>query len=95
MTKENKVLKRMSQRLMPLMPTLPEDSAAVTVDLSADLSTQCADAVDGGEDDSGEEGLQEQAQIAGKFRQKHLIRLIICCDDGRVFCIQADPCLER
>lgn len=66
MTKENKVLKRMSQRLMPLLPTLPEDSAAVTFDLNADLSAQCADAVDGGEDDGGEEALRNQSKIAGK-----------------------------
>lgn len=62
MTKENKVLKRMSQRSMPLLPTLPEDSTTVTFDLSADPT----DVVDGGEDDSGEKALRDQAQIAGK-----------------------------
>lgn len=51
---------------MPLLPTVPEDSAAVTFDLNADLSAQCPDAVDGGEDDGGEEALRNQAKIAGK-----------------------------
>lgn len=51
---------------MPLLPTVPEDSAAVTFDLNADLSAQCADAVDGGEDAGGEEALRNQAKIAGK-----------------------------
>lgn len=71
---------------MPLLPTVPEDSAAVTFDLNADLSAQCADAVDGGEDDGGEEALRNQAKIAGK---KNLHRLI-CCDNGLVFGIQVD-----
>lgn len=55
---------------MPLLPTLPEDSAAVTFDLNADLSAQCADAVDGGEDGgAGDEALRDQAKIAGEKKK--------------------------
>ncbi|XP_038851184.1 shootin-1-like [Salvelinus namaycush] len=58
-TKENKVLKRRSQALLPLLPKLPENMATVTFDLESDQG------VDPNPDgDSGEEAvLQEQAQI--------------------------------
>lgn len=59
---------------MPLLPPLPEDSAAVTFDLNADLSAQRADVVDGGEDDGGgEEALRDQAKIAGKKTKQNCI----------------------
>nr|XP_046184356.1 shootin-1-like [Oncorhynchus gorbuscha] len=58
-TKENKVLKRRSQGLLPLLPKLPEYMATVTFDLESDQG------VDPNPDgDSGEEAvLQGQAQI--------------------------------
>uniref|UniRef100_A0A8C9ZFQ7 Shootin-1-like n=1 Tax=Sander lucioperca TaxID=283035 RepID=A0A8C9ZFQ7_SANLU len=57
-TKENKVLKRKSQMLMPLIPELPENLAAVTFDPETDPT------VNG--DDLGEETLllESQAKIA-------------------------------
>ncbi|GLD47997.1 shootin-1-like isoform X1 [Lates japonicus] len=65
-TKENKVLKRQSQMLMPLIPELPEDLTAVTLDPDTDPSVN-GDVVDAGEDGSGEETqllLESQAKIA-------------------------------
>lgn len=60
-TKENKVLKRRSQALLPLLPKLPENMATMTFDLESD---QVVDPNPDG--DSGEEAvLQEQAQIRG------------------------------
>uniref|UniRef100_A0A674B6F2 Shootin-1-like n=1 Tax=Salmo trutta TaxID=8032 RepID=A0A674B6F2_SALTR len=57
--KENKVLKRRSQALLPLLPKLPENMATMTFDLESD---QVVDPNPDG--DSGEEAvLQEQAQI--------------------------------
>uniref|UniRef100_A0A4W5PMY9 Uncharacterized protein n=1 Tax=Hucho hucho TaxID=62062 RepID=A0A4W5PMY9_9TELE len=57
-TKENKVLKRRSQALLPLLPKLPENMATMTFDLEYDQGVD----PDG---DSGEEAvLQEQAQIS-------------------------------
>ncbi|XP_042183079.1 shootin-1 isoform X2 [Oncorhynchus tshawytscha] len=58
-TKENKVLKRRSQALLPLLPKLPEYMATMTFDLESDQG------VDPNPDgDSGEEAvLQGQAQI--------------------------------
>lgn len=52
---------------MPLLPTLQEDTSTVTFDLSPDPT----DVVDGGEDDSGEKALRDQAKIAGKKKQKN------------------------
>ncbi|XP_071189627.1 shootin-1 isoform X2 [Salvelinus alpinus] len=58
-TKENKVLKRRSQALLPLLPKLPENMATVTFDLESDQGVD-----PNPEGDSGEEAvLQEQAQI--------------------------------
>lgn len=51
---------------MPLLPTLPEDSATVTFDLRADPTDLVEGGEnDGGEDDSGEKALRNQAKIAG------------------------------
>lgn len=76
---------------MPLLPTLPEDSATVTFDLSADPT----DVVDGGEDDSGEKALRDQAQIAGKKNKKSASPY---CLLGRwmctVVCFRADQWME-
>lgn len=62
----------MSQRLMPAMPTLHEDSDAVTLRPDAKLTADCADVVDVGADGNAEEVLflQNQAKIAGKFIQR-------------------------
>ncbi|TKS92978.1 Shootin-1 [Collichthys lucidus] len=59
-TKENKVLKRKSQMLMPLIPELPENFPAVTFDPEADLTVNC--------DGDGDEDtllLESQSKIAG------------------------------
>lgn len=61
----------MSQRLMPGMPTLYEDSAALALSPDAELTADCADVVDVGADGNAEEVLllQNQAKITGKFIQ--------------------------
>lgn len=53
---------------MPVMPTLHEDSAAVTLSPDAELTADCADVVDVGAvgNDEGVLLLQDQAKIAGK-----------------------------
>ncbi|KAM6894188.1 shootin-1 [Lycodopsis pacificus] len=60
-SKENKVLKRTSQMVMPLIPELPENSAAVTFELEADSAVDCDEV-----DDCGEQTLlvENQALIA-------------------------------
>ncbi|XP_031706484.1 shootin-1 isoform X2 [Anarrhichthys ocellatus] len=60
-SKENKVLKRTSQMVMPLIPELPENLAAVTFELEADSAVNCDEV-----DDCGEETLlmENQALIA-------------------------------
>ncbi|XP_064795194.1 shootin-1-like [Oncorhynchus masou masou] len=58
-TKENKVLKRRSQALLPLLPKLPENMATMTFDLESDQGVN-----PNPDGDSGEEAvLQGQAQI--------------------------------
>ncbi|KAE8279195.1 Shootin-1 [Larimichthys crocea] len=59
-TKENKVLKRKSQMLMPLIPELPENFPAVTFDPEADLTVNC----DGDGDEDTPLLLESQAKIA-------------------------------
>lgn len=56
---------------MPVMPTLHENSAAVTLSLDAEITAECADVVDVGADDNAEEVLllQNQAKIAGRLIQ--------------------------
>ncbi len=64
-TKENKVLKRASQMLMPLIPELPEQLPAVTFDPDSDPKGN-SDEVDLGGGVSEETLLLEsQAKIAG------------------------------
>nr|XP_046236195.1 shootin-1 isoform X2 [Scatophagus argus] len=64
-TKENKVLKRQSQMLMPLIPELPENSAAMNLDQEPDPMVNC-DLVDVGVDRNEEAKLllESQAKIA-------------------------------
>lgn len=64
-TKENKVLKRTSQMLMPLIPELPENLAAVTFDSEGDPVVSSEDGVDFS-DEGCEETLllDNQAKIA-------------------------------
>ncbi|XP_035531661.1 shootin-1 [Morone saxatilis] len=63
-TKENKVLKRTSQMLMPLIPELPENLSAVTFDPESDQVVN-GDVIDLGEDSNEETLLLEsQAKIA-------------------------------
>lgn len=61
----------MSQRLMPVMPTLHEDSAAVTLSPDVEPMADGADVGDVGAGGNAEEVLllQNQAKIAGKFIQ--------------------------
>ncbi|XP_028420315.1 shootin-1 isoform X2 [Perca flavescens] len=60
-TKENKVLKRKSQMLMPFIPELPEDLAAMTFDPETDPPVNGDDVVDLGEETLL---LESQAKIA-------------------------------
>ncbi|XP_039679173.1 shootin-1 isoform X2 [Perca fluviatilis] len=60
-TKENKVLKRKSQMLMPFIPELPEDLAALTFDPETDPPVNGDDVVDLGEETLL---LESQAKIA-------------------------------
>ncbi|XP_062305949.1 shootin-1 [Osmerus eperlanus] len=64
-TIENKILKRRSQMLMPLIPELPEDMANLTLDLGADF--EGGDPGSEEEDCSEEDLLPGQAQINGTF----------------------------
>lgn len=70
--------------LMPLIPELPEDLTAVTLDPDTDPSVN-GDVVDAGEDSGGEETqllLESQAKIAGETKvlvmRSHLIHFVIC-----------------
>lgn len=67
MSRENRVLKRASRVLMPLIPELPEDAAALTSDPEAEPTLDCAPV--GGAEERGQDAqllLKSQAQIAGQ-----------------------------
>lgn len=61
MTKENKALKRKSQALLPLIPELPENLAALNLDLEDDSGSDFNTSVELAEDPL----LKSQAQIRG------------------------------
>uniref|UniRef100_H3CD08 Shootin 2 n=1 Tax=Tetraodon nigroviridis TaxID=99883 RepID=H3CD08_TETNG len=66
MSRENSVLKRASQALMPLIPEQLEDAAALTSDPEVDSATVGGDAVDGSKErgDDTQLLLESQAKIA-------------------------------
>lgn len=60
-TKENKVLKRKSQALLPLIPELPENLNDLNLDLEDDCNSETNTSVDLADDPL----LKSQAQIRG------------------------------
>lgn len=67
MSRENSVLKRASRVLMPLIPELPEDAAALTSDPEVELTVH-GDPVGGSEEaaEGAQLLLESQAKIAGQ-----------------------------
>lgn len=67
MSRENSVLKRASRVLLPLIPELPEDSAALTSDPEVEQTVNC-DTVEGSKErgDDAQLLLDSQAKIAGQ-----------------------------
>uniref|UniRef100_A0A674MD71 Shootin-1-like n=1 Tax=Takifugu rubripes TaxID=31033 RepID=A0A674MD71_TAKRU len=65
MSKENRVLKRASRALMPLIPELSEDPAALTSDTETEPAVNC-ETLNGSEEsgDDDEQLLESQAKIA-------------------------------
>lgn len=74
MSRENSVLKRASQALMPLIPEQLEDAAALTSDPEVDSATVGGDAVDGSKErgDDTQLLLESQAKIAGQEDSFHV-----------------------
>lgn len=68
MSRENRVLKRASRALMPPIPELSEDPAALTSDPDAEPTVNC-ETLSGSEESGGDDEqllLESQAKIAGQ-----------------------------
>lgn len=73
MSQENRVLKRASRVLMPLIPELPEDSRALTSHPETEPMVNCG--VLTGEEGGGDERLllESQAKIAGQRKMRFTV----------------------